>query len=51
MEEHEDCDYDHTLIDDPSAQGGMVMGKIALLGEDNINMCKDVVIARDGITC
>ena len=22
MEEHEECDYDHTLIDDPSAQGG-----------------------------
>ena len=22
MEEDEECDYDHTLIDDPSAQGG-----------------------------
>ena len=38
--EDEECDYDHTLIDDSSAQGKEKW----IIGEDNSNMCKDVVI-------
>jgi hypothetical protein len=42
MQEDKECDYDHILIDDFSAQGG---GKENYsVGEDNSNMCKDVVI-------
>ena len=42
MEEVEECDYDHILTDDSSAQGG---GKEnCSVGGDNSNMCKDVVI-------
>ena len=42
MEEDEECDYDHTLIDDSSAQGGDKEN--CSDGEDNSNMCKDVVV-------
>ena len=39
--EDEECDDDHTLIDDSSAQGGDKENRG--IGEDNSNMCKDVV--------
>ena len=42
MEEDEDCDNDHTLIDDSSAQGGDKENYS--VGEDNQSMCMDVVI-------
>ena len=42
MKEDERCDYDHILIDDSSAQGGDKENYS--VGEDNSNMCKDVVI-------
>ena len=42
MEKDEECDYDHTLIDHSSAQGGDK--KICSVGKDNSNMCNDVVI-------
>ena len=45
MEEDEECDYDHTLIDDSSAQGGDKEN--CSVGEDNSNMCKDVVIETE----
>jgi hypothetical protein len=44
-EEDEECDYDHTLIDDFSAHGGE-KGNYSV-GEDNSNMCEDVVIKMD----
>ena len=44
MQDGEECDYDHTLIDDFSAQGGDK--EYCSVGEDNSNMCKDVVIER-----
>jgi hypothetical protein len=43
MKEDEECGYDHTSIDDSSAQGGDKEN--CSVGEDNSNMCKDVVIA------
>lgn len=43
MEEDEECDYDHTLIDDSRAQGGDQKQKNCNIGEDNSNMCKDVL--------
>jgi fructose/tagatose bisphosphate aldolase len=43
MEKDEECGYDHTLFDDSSAQGGDKEN--CSVGEDNSNMCKDVVIA------
>jgi hypothetical protein len=42
VREDEERDYHHTLIDDFSAQGGDK--KSCSVGEDNSNMCKDVVI-------
>ena len=42
MKENEECDYDHTLINDSSAQGGDK--EASNVGEDNLSMCKDVVI-------
>jgi hypothetical protein len=36
MEENKECDYDGTLIDYSSAQGG-----------DKSNICKDVIIETD----
>ena len=42
MKEDEGCDYDHTLIDDSSAQGGDK--ETCNVGEDNSNMSKDVVM-------
>ena len=42
MKEDEGCCYDHTLIDGSSAQGGDEENYI--VGEDNSNMCKDVII-------
>ena len=45
MEEDEACDYDHTLIDDYSAQGGDKEN--CSVGEDNSTMCKDVVIETE----
>jgi hypothetical protein len=42
LEEDEECDYDHTSIDDSSAQGGDKENDS--VGEDNSNICKDVVI-------
>ena len=42
MEEDMECDYDHTLINDSSAQDGDKENHS--VGEDNSNMCKDVVI-------
>ena len=44
-EEDEECDYDHTLIDDFSAHGGDK--ETYSVGEDNSNMCKDVVIKME----
>ena len=45
MKEDEQCDYDHTLIDDSSAQGGDKEN--CHVGEDNLKMCKDVVIEME----
>jgi hypothetical protein len=42
MKEDEECGYDHTLNDDSSAQGGDKEN--CSVGEDNSNMCNDVVI-------
>jgi hypothetical protein len=42
MEEDEECDYDHTLTYDSSAKGGDM--KNCSVGEDNSNICKDIVI-------
>jgi hypothetical protein len=42
MEEDGELDYDHTLIDDSSAQGDDK--EICGVGEDNSNMWKDVAI-------
>ena len=44
MQDGEECDYDHTLIDDFSAQGGDK--EYCSVGENHSNMCKDVVIER-----
>ena len=44
-EEEEECDYDHTLVDDSNAQGGDK--EYFTIGEDNSNMCKGVVIETD----
>ena len=40
----EECDYDNTLTDDSRQQGGDKKNRS--VGEDNSNMCKDVVIQR-----
>ena len=40
--EDEECDYDHTLIDDSSAWGGDKEN--CSVGEHNSNMCKDILI-------
>ena len=40
--EDEDCGYDHTLIYDSSVQDGDRINYS--VGEDNSNVCKDVVI-------
>ena len=45
MNEDEECDYDHTLIDDSSAQGGDKEN--CSVGEDNSNMYKNVVIEME----
>ena len=45
LEEDEECDYDHTWIDVTSAHGGDKENQS--VGEDNSNMCKDVVIEMD----
>ena len=45
MVEDEECDYDHTLIDDSDAQGGDK--KNCCAEEDDLNMCKDVVIEME----
>ena len=42
MEMDEECDYDHTLIDDSSVEGGDK--EICSVGEDISNTCNDVVI-------
>ena len=42
VKEDEELDYDHTLVDDCSAQGDNKEN--CSVGEDNSNMCKDVVI-------
>jgi hypothetical protein len=42
MEEDEECDFDNTLIDDSSAQGGDKEN--CGVGEDSSNMYKNVVI-------
>ena len=42
MEEDEECEYDHKLIDDSNAQDGGTENYS--VGEDNSSMCKDVVI-------
>ena len=47
MEEDEGCEYDHTLIDDSSAQGGMTR-KIVML-EKTIQTCARMWLNRDGI--
>ena len=39
MKEDEECGYDHTLIDDSSAQGGDK--ETRSVGHDNLNICKD----------
>jgi hypothetical protein len=44
MKEDEECDYDHTLIDDSSAQFESNDKENCSVGEDSSNMCKDVVI-------
>jgi len=49
MKEDEECDYDHTLVNDSSAQGGHKTK--CSVGEDNSNMSKDVVKeGNDAIT-
>ena len=45
MEEDEECDHDHMLIDDSSAQGGAKENYN--VGEDNSDMCKGVVIEME----
>ena len=45
IKEDEDCDYDHTLIDISSAQGGDKENYN--VEEENSNMCKDVVIEME----
>ena len=45
MEEDAEGDYDHTLIDDSSAQGGHKDN--CTVGEDNSNMWKEVVIGTE----
>ena len=45
MEEDDKCDYDHTWIDDSNAQGGNKENRS--VGEDNANMCNDVVIEME----
>ena len=45
MEEDEECDYDHTWINDYSAQGDE-KGNYSVR-EDNSSMCKDVVIETE----
>ena len=45
MEEDEECDQDHSLTDDRSAQGGDKENRS--VGEDNSNMCKDIVIEAE----
>ena len=47
MEEDEECDYDHTLIDDSSAQDGDKSN--CSVGEDDSNMCNDVVIETESM--
>jgi hypothetical protein len=42
MEKDEESGFDHTLIDDSSAQGGDKENRS--VGEENSNMCKDVDI-------
>ena len=41
MNEDEECDYEHTWIDDSNPRGGDKEN--CSVGEDNSNMCKDVV--------
>ena len=45
MKEAEECDYDHTWIDDSSAQGGDKEN--CSVGEVNLRKCKDVVRETD----
>ena len=45
MKEDEECDYDQTLIGDSSTQRDD-KGNCSV-GEDNSNMCKDVVIETE----
>ena len=40
--EDEECDYDDTLVNDSSAQGGDK--EDCSVQEDNLDMCKDVVM-------
>ena len=47
MEEDEECDYDHALIDDSSAQDGDKSN--CSVGEDDSNMCNDVVIETESM--
>ena len=41
MEEDEECGYDHTLIDDSSAQGGDK--ESCSVGKANSNMCIEML--------
>lgn len=43
--EDEECDYNHTLIEDSSPQGGDKINRS--VREDNSNMCKDAIIKRE----
>ena len=45
MEEDGECDYDHTLIDDYSAEVGDKEN--CSVGEDISNTCQDVVIGSE----
>ena len=45
MEEDEECDYAHILINDSSAQGDDKYN--CSVGKDNSNMCKDIVIETE----
>ena len=45
MEEDGECDYDHILIDDSSAECGDMENYS--VGVDDFNMCKDDVIETD----
>ena len=45
MEADEECDYDHTWIDDSSAQGGNKDN--CSVGEYDSKMCKDVAIVME----